>query len=336
MVNASLLLAAEGVLGAHRRRLRSGIGAEALRIEAARLLKNRRRLLAELRGQDTALLVRGLVRDRGVPAVEPRIAAVMGDQRLLVRDDRVAVAQAKLGIGCILAGRAGDHYVGHEANRLLRLDCALGVAIRPGFARRPSGLLRRDRKNRREQNSLSHHSPPKPCPTRFDDTHLANNCKYGRSYSLMPTAARSIPNKRKARVRRPQVSLLCNNGDLPPSQAYRHSQAMIVLFTDFGLSGPYTGQVNAVLRRAAPNTPVIQLFADAPAGQAKPSAYLLAAYAAWFPAGTLFFCVVDPGVGGERRPLIAEAEGRLYVGPDNGLFELVLRRANRPSVWEIT
>ena len=102
---------------------------------------------------------------------------------------------------------------------------------------------------------------------------------------------------------------------------------MIVLFTDFGLAGPYTGQVIAVLQREAPDVPVISLFADAPAGAPKPSAYLLAAYAAWFPAGTVLLCVVDPGVGGERRALIAEADGRFYVGPDNGLFEIVLRRA---------
>ena len=52
---------------------------------------------------------------------------------------------------------------------------------------------------------------------------------------------------------------------------------MIVLFTDFGLEGPYTGQVKAVLYRAAPEVPVVELFADAPAGKPKPAAYLLAA-----------------------------------------------------------
>jgi S-adenosylmethionine hydrolase len=113
--------------------------------------------------------------------------------------------------------------------------------------------------------------------------------------------------------------------------------AMIVLFTDFGLAGPYTGQVLAVLTREAPGVPVISLFADAPAGTPKPSSYLLAAYAAWFPAGTVLLCVVDPGVGGERRALIVMAGGRFHVGPDNGLFEIVLRHAApTPQCWEIT
>jgi S-adenosylmethionine hydrolase len=61
----------------------------------------------------------------------------------------------------------------------------------------------------------------------------------------------------------------------------------------------------------------------------------LAAYAAWFPAGTVFLCVVDPGVGSERPAIIVEADGRWYVGPGNGLFEILQRRAERTRCWEI-
>jgi S-adenosylmethionine hydrolase len=110
---------------------------------------------------------------------------------------------------------------------------------------------------------------------------------------------------------------------------------MIVLFTDFGLAGPYTGQVKAVLYREAPAVPVIDLFADAPAGRPRPCAYLLAAYAQWFAAGTVFLAVIDPGVGSGRAALAVEADGRLYVGPDNGLFEIVMRRAAASRGWEI-
>ncbi|MEZ5833951.1 MAG: SAM-dependent chlorinase/fluorinase [Dongiaceae bacterium] len=110
---------------------------------------------------------------------------------------------------------------------------------------------------------------------------------------------------------------------------------MIALFTDFGLHGPYTGQMKAVLHQSAPGIPVVDLFADAPAGNPKASAYLLAAYAAWFPAGTVFVCVVDPGVGGARPAIIIEADGRWYVGPGNGLFELVQRRAKTARCWDI-
>ncbi|MDX8477515.1 SAM-dependent chlorinase/fluorinase [Mesorhizobium sp. VK24D] len=110
---------------------------------------------------------------------------------------------------------------------------------------------------------------------------------------------------------------------------------MIVLFTDFGLHGPYTGQMKAVLHQMAPGIPAIDLFSDAPVGNPKASAYLLAAYAEWFPAGTVFLCVVDPGVGGTRPPVIIEADGRWYVGPGNGLFELIQRRAAETLGWDI-
>jgi S-adenosylmethionine hydrolase len=110
---------------------------------------------------------------------------------------------------------------------------------------------------------------------------------------------------------------------------------MIVLFTDFGLHGPYTGQVKAVLHQMAPDVPAIDLFADAPVGNPKASAYLLAVYAAWFPMGTVFLCIVDPGVGGTRPAIVLEADSRWYVGPGNGLFELVQRRATTSRSWDI-
>src|SRR5262245_13502342 len=111
---------------------------------------------------------------------------------------------------------------------------------------------------------------------------------------------------------------------------------MIVLFTDFGLSGPYLGQVKAVLHEQAPGVPFIDLFADAPVGNPKAAAYLLAAYAPWFSAGTVFLCIVDPGVGSDRPAVILEADGRCYVGPGNGLFELIHRRARQAGSWDIT
>jgi S-adenosylmethionine hydrolase len=110
---------------------------------------------------------------------------------------------------------------------------------------------------------------------------------------------------------------------------------MIVLCTDFGLAGPYTGQVKAVLARRAPGVPVIDLFADLPAFAPKLSAYLLAAYTARFEGGDVILAVVDPGVGSARRALVVEADGLWLTGPDNGLFELILRRAGHARCWPI-
>ena len=104
---------------------------------------------------------------------------------------------------------------------------------------------------------------------------------------------------------------------------------MIILFTDFGL--PYTGQIKAVLQQLAPGVPVIDLFADAPEPMA--AAYLLRAYGDDFPSASVFLSVVDPGVGGPRLPAVVEAGGRWYVGPDNGLFEMVVRQAEDTARW---
>src|SRR5262245_3097917 len=93
--------------------------------------------------------------------------------------------------------------------------------------------------------------------------------------------------------------------------------------------------MKAVLHQMAPGIPAIDLFADAPVGKPMAAAYLLAAYAAWFPTETVFLCVVDPGVGGTRPPIMVEADGRWYVGPGNGLFELVQRRALVTRSWTI-
>ena len=115
---------------------------------------------------------------------------------------------------------------------------------------------------------------------------------------------------------------------------------MIVLFTDFGVNGPYVGQMKAVLMQHAPEAAVIDLFADVPAWNIKAAAYLLPAYVEEFPQGTIFLCVIDPGVGTQtRRPVILNIDGRWFVGPDNGLFNMVALRAhNRGDIqwWDIT
>lgn len=110
---------------------------------------------------------------------------------------------------------------------------------------------------------------------------------------------------------------------------------MIVLYTDFGYRGPYVGQMKAVLHQAAPGLPVVDLMHDAPACDPKAAAYLLAALVAPFPAGSVFLAVVDPGVGGSREAVVLRADGRWYVGPDNGLLQIVAGRAGEAQWWRI-
>ena len=111
---------------------------------------------------------------------------------------------------------------------------------------------------------------------------------------------------------------------------------MIFMLSDYGLGGPYVGQVEAILARTAPGEERISLFHDLPPFRADLAAYLLPAYSSESqPKGSIFLCVVDPGVGGSRRAVALEADGRWYVGPDNGLFAIVARRAKLTRWWVI-
>lgn len=110
---------------------------------------------------------------------------------------------------------------------------------------------------------------------------------------------------------------------------------MFVLYTDYGWHDPYVGQIKAVLAQAAPQVPIIDLLHSVPDFNAHAGAQLLAALSRGFPPGSVFLCVVDPGVGGPREAAVVEADGRWYVGPDNGLLSIVAARAAKARTWRI-
>jgi hypothetical protein len=112
---------------------------------------------------------------------------------------------------------------------------------------------------------------------------------------------------------------------------------MIVLMTDYGVEGPYIGQVTSALYQHAPEVPVVTLFYNAPVHNPKASAYLLSAYKQDFPKGSVFLCVVDPAVGsGIHRPVIVRVDEQWFVGPDNGLFHGIARHGRAVTQWLIT
>lgn len=110
---------------------------------------------------------------------------------------------------------------------------------------------------------------------------------------------------------------------------------MFALFTDFGWRGPYVGQLKAVLWQRAPGVPVADLLHDAPSMDPRAAAYLLEPFSRDFPEGSVTVAVVDPGVGTERAGCVVHADDRWYVGPANGLFEFVVRRANDWAAWRL-
>lgn len=122
---------------------------------------------------------------------------------------------------------------------------------------------------------------------------------------------------------------------------------MILFVSDFGLGGPYVGQVHAVLAHRAPGVPVIDLMHDLPPFRPA-AADCLIRQMIWsiVPArtqppfegidssGQVVLAVVDPGVGSDRDPIIVESHGTRYVGPDNGLFARVIVKG-AAQAWRI-
>ncbi len=103
--------------------------------------------------------------------------------------------------------------------------------------------------------------------------------------------------------------------------------AHIALLTDFGTADPYVASLKGVILSAVPRIRITDISHEIPRHDVTAAAYMLRTTAAWFPAGTIFVCVVDPGVGTTRRILCLTLRGRTYLAPDNGILE---RFAERP------
>ena len=103
----------------------------------------------------------------------------------------------------------------------------------------------------------------------------------------------------------------------------------IALLTDFGLRDSYVGMLKAVIAGIVPEARVIDLSHLVPAHDVREGAFDLFVSYRYFPQGTVFCCVVDPGVGSSRRGVAVRLRRDGHgpydlVGPDNGLFSAVL------------
>jgi len=111
---------------------------------------------------------------------------------------------------------------------------------------------------------------------------------------------------------------------------------MILTFTDFGRDGPYLAEMHLAIRRESEYVAILDLVSDLAPFRPLEAGHLLAALSVQAPAESVFLCVVDPGVGSARMPVALQAEGRWFVGPDNGLLDVVAARAKKPRWWQIS
>jgi S-adenosylmethionine hydrolase len=99
---------------------------------------------------------------------------------------------------------------------------------------------------------------------------------------------------------------------------------LITLTTDFGIGSPYVAAMKGRLLAGCPGAVLVDVSHSIAPFDVFAGAFVLWAGTREFPAGSVHLAVVDPGVGGRRRRLALQLDGSWYVGPDNGLFGLVL------------
>lgn len=95
------------------------------------------------------------------------------------------------------------------------------------------------------------------------------------------------------------------------------------LLTDFGTRDGYVAAMKGVIAAIAPSAFVDDASHDIPHGDILAAALALRRYWRLYPVGTVHVVVVDPGVGSDRGALAMSAEGRFFVGPDNGVFTFI-------------
>jgi S-adenosylmethionine hydrolase len=114
------------------------------------------------------------------------------------------------------------------------------------------------------------------------------------------------------------------------------ARPVIALLTDFGTRDHYAGTMKGVALGICPDAAFVDITHDIARHDVLGGALELAASYRYFPAGTVFLAVVDPGVGSSRRPLAAEAGGYRFVAPDNGVLTLAFRDTPPKRVVELT
>ncbi len=107
------------------------------------------------------------------------------------------------------------------------------------------------------------------------------------------------------------------------------TRPLITLTTDFGEDGYYVGAMKGVILSICPDAQLVDITHQITPYSPLEGSFALSQVAPAFPGGTVHLAVVDPGVGGLRKPIVVQTEHEYFVGPDNGLFAPFLDQASR-------
>ncbi len=104
-------------------------------------------------------------------------------------------------------------------------------------------------------------------------------------------------------------------------------EKIIGIITDFGFENPYVGSVKAKIYETAGNEiEIIDIFHHIEKHNIREAAYWINFLYKDYPEGTIFLCVIDPTVGTERKGILVSLENRFFIGPDNGIFTLLIKK----------
>jgi len=111
---------------------------------------------------------------------------------------------------------------------------------------------------------------------------------------------------------------------------------VITLLTDYGIRDSYVAEVKGAVLKISPEATIVDISHDVGNYDIESGAFHLTRAAPYFPDGTVHVCVVDPGVGSKRKPIIIKTRSAWFVGPDNGLMAPAAERLGVEAIWEIT
>lgn len=114
------------------------------------------------------------------------------------------------------------------------------------------------------------------------------------------------------------------------------ARPVVALLSDFGSRDHYVGAMKGVILGICPDATLVDITHDVPTHDVLTAGLELAAAYRYFPPGTVFLVVVDPGVGSERRGVAADIGDYRFVAPDNGVLTAVLQESPPKRVVELT
>ena len=157
-------------------------------------------------------------------------------------------------------------------------------------------------------------------------------------HTVLKTAARRVPLLRVLRtLALCTLGLLLARTVVPQAQALEQHRPLIVFMSDFGELDDAVAICKGVMKSIAPDAEIIDLTHQVTPYSISEGSRMLVRTAQYYPAGTIFVTVIDPGVGTSRKSIVLKTRrGQYFVQPDNGLVTQVAKRDGVEAIREIT